>query len=605
MPTPAPTKLVLFTALPGSSQLHIFQLVCDSCPPDTPGTCWLAPVCQAWRSLARSVKGLRVVFCSEEKKQAASFCAWLRRHAPQVVALAVTSLSGTPQQVLATLAQEAAAAAAAADDGNGQLPVAAETAVTLPSPSPPPPAAAAAAGTALPLRRLAIINARLLNTLWCQFVLTPLLAALRHLQHLHLSLAAPDHSIPPEAASLVGATVLAPLQHSTALTSLVLEGPSCGYGDVTDEAYEQVLAGLPPTLRSLEWRQVHMYDPRGLSFDHLTGLTRLRLCTLEPGILDADIPGDAFTALTQLRRLELYGVIMSDQGLLAHKERLVGLDLQDGSTVLSQLTHLQTLDLMYSAPIEDLLPQAPALRELSVLLEYREWSEEMEEEGEGEEGGDTSCAWSSPWPLQQYGGLSRLERLAVGYRDFPLLGPLGLCSLTQLKQLSLSFGVRDPSDTGARVSWAAALAGLVDLEVLSVPGFMVDCWHHCLTRLTRLVVLEVTDIDSIRHMPAAAAHISQLLAPAQGRSRCSSSQRAPPGQGPAEQIRVVCLQRRRFLLSGSTQNAARLRRALVAAVPVLPPNTHLFRGTWGELQACGVELWPEPVAARLQQLELQ
>jgi hypothetical protein len=72
-----------------------------------------------------------------------------------------------------------------------------------------------------------------------------------------------------------------------------------------------------------------------------------------------------------------------------------------------------------------------------------------------------------------------------------------------------------------------------------------------------------------------------------------------PMQGRAEQVRVVCLS---FKNSGATHHAARLRRALVAAVPVLPPGRHLFRGSWQQLQECGVELWPAPVAARLQQL---
>jgi hypothetical protein len=478
--------------------------------------------------------------------------------------------------------------------------------------APPPSSSSAAAGAGqLPLRRLVITSAELLKPKVCWGILQPLLGALPHLQHLHLALTV-NHLNDDwgEAAVEAAVAALAPLQHSTALTSLVLRGPLGRLEGVSDEAYAQVLAGLPPTLRSLDWHQIHLHDPRGLSFDHLTGLTRLSLCTVDWGTLD-DIPGDALTALTQLQRLELDGVNMSDQGLLPHKERLVGLSvgpygLEAASNVLPQLTHLQTLVVTTCAPVEDLLPHAPALRALDVFL-YREdneeWSEEEEEEEEGEEAAGTSLAWSSPWRLQQYPGLSRLERLDVGYQDFPLRGPLGLCSLTQLQQLSLSFQISSPPKTAARVSWACALAGLVNLEVLTVPGFMVDCWHHWLTRLTRLVVLEVTDLDGICGVPAAAAHISRLLATGQGStSSCSSSQSAPPVQGPTGQIRVVCLRQRTDLYSGSTQHAARLRRALVAAVPVLPPNMHLFRGSWWELQHCGVELWPPPVAARLQQL---
>jgi hypothetical protein len=453
-------------------------------------------------------------------------------------------------------------------------------------------------------------------------MLQPLLGALPHLEHLHLALTREwlDKGC-REAAGEAAVAALAPLQHSTALTSLALRGPSFELESVSDEAYAQVLAGLPSTLRSLDWQRIHLHDPRGLSFDHLTGLTRLSLRTLEWGTLYDDIPGDAFTALTQLRRLELYGATHSGQGLLAHKERLAGLGLGpcglvNDSRVLPQLTHLQTLDLTGCAPVEDPLPHAPALRELRVFSAESE--EESEEWSEEEEEGEEGAAWSSPWPLQQYQGLSRLERLDVEYRDFPLRGPLGLCSLTQLKQLSLSFEVDSPLKTAARVSWACALAGLVNLEVLSVQGFMVDCWHHWLTGLTRLVVLEVTDMAGIRHIPAAAAHISRLLAPAQGStssrhdpssSSSSSSQSAPPVQGPTGQVRVVCLQQRSHDMgqsdSESMQYAARLRTALVAAVRVLPPKCHLFRGSWRQLQECGVELWPPPVAARLQQLVLQ
>jgi hypothetical protein len=216
----------------------------------------------------------------------------------------------------------------------------------------------------------------------CPGILQPLLGALPHLQHLHLPLVS-LYSISPEATGMAAVAALGPLQHSTTLTSLVLGGPLSRHKIFTDEVYAQVLAGLPPTLRSLDWRDIDLHDPRGLSFDHLTGLTRLSLNTWDWNGLGADIPGDAFTALTQLRRLELYGVNMSDQGLLPHKERLVGLglgrrDLTDASNVLPQLTHLQALVLTACKHVEDLLPQAPDLRELKVFLQWED-SEEWRE----------------------------------------------------------------------------------------------------------------------------------------------------------------------------------------------------------------------------------
>jgi hypothetical protein len=39
-------------SLPRAALQHIFQLVCDSSPPDRPGTCWISPVCKQWRDLA-------------------------------------------------------------------------------------------------------------------------------------------------------------------------------------------------------------------------------------------------------------------------------------------------------------------------------------------------------------------------------------------------------------------------------------------------------------------------------------------------------------------------------------------------------------------------
>jgi hypothetical protein len=79
-----------FASLSGAALLRILELLCDSCSPEVPGTCWVSPVCKQWQRLACSVKGLRVVFRAEEEQQVASFCAWLRRHAPRVKALAVT-----------------------------------------------------------------------------------------------------------------------------------------------------------------------------------------------------------------------------------------------------------------------------------------------------------------------------------------------------------------------------------------------------------------------------------------------------------------------------------------------------------------------------------
>jgi hypothetical protein len=216
-----------FSALPDSALQHIFQLLCDSCQPEVPGTCWLAPVCKQWRELAGSVKGLRVLFqsdpgpaapvwqtehhCSPEQQRqrhqqrVASLCAWLRRHAGQVKAFATVTCA-VECDVLATLASAAAAAAAAAGVEG------------------PPAVAAAAARKPLPLQRLVILDsviASLRNVHSFQVLVT----ALPDLRHLHmpcwLSASGWDPDVKVQEAA---AAALAPLQHTTSLTSLVLDG---------------------------------------------------------------------------------------------------------------------------------------------------------------------------------------------------------------------------------------------------------------------------------------------------------------------------------------------------------------------------------------------
>jgi hypothetical protein len=324
-------------------------------------------------------------------------------------------------------------------------------------------------------------------------------------------------------------------------------------------------------------------DPQGLSFDHLTGLTRLRLSSVYEGEMDADLPGVSFAALRQLRQLELQGMWVDDQTLLDHQEQLVGLELGQVCTVLDQLTHLQRLRLLTrdQVRVEQLLQQAPPLKQLYLELE-----------GTG--------TWSSPWQLQQYQGLAGLEALGLEWWCYgpPPAAPLGMFALTQLKQLRLEMHQCTAQDTAPLVSWVYALAGLVNLELLSLPGVLTDCYQPWLTGLTRLVVLEVSGSNKIGDMPAAAAHISQLLAPTPASSNTAKMRRATTGQ-----VRLVCI--KYYSLEPELAAAVQLHKALVAAVPVLRPNMHLFRGDWQQLQQCGVELWPEPVAARLQQLVLR
>jgi hypothetical protein len=74
----------LMDGLPDPVLLLIIAHVCASAPPQTPGICWVTPVCRRWRQLAAQVKGLRVLFQGQQDAQVTSFEAWIRAHAPQV-----------------------------------------------------------------------------------------------------------------------------------------------------------------------------------------------------------------------------------------------------------------------------------------------------------------------------------------------------------------------------------------------------------------------------------------------------------------------------------------------------------------------------------------
>jgi hypothetical protein len=100
---------------------------------------------------------------------------------------------------------------------------------------------------------------------------------------------------------------------------------------------------------------------------------------------------------------------------------------------------------------------------------------------------------------------------------------------------------------------------------------------------------------------SAASHIKSLLAgDVDNNSRSSSSSSSSVAVSPqqVERVLMVCFRRH----AEDQQHDVQLYQAVAAAVPVLPPNRHLFRGSWQELKTAGVELWPAPVAARLQQL---
>jgi hypothetical protein len=70
--------------LPDPILLLIIVHVCASASPQTPGICWVTPVCRRWRQLAAQVQGLRVLFQGQQDAETTSFEAWISRHAPQV-----------------------------------------------------------------------------------------------------------------------------------------------------------------------------------------------------------------------------------------------------------------------------------------------------------------------------------------------------------------------------------------------------------------------------------------------------------------------------------------------------------------------------------------
>jgi hypothetical protein len=551
-----PSRSASIACLPNASLLRIFHLLCDSCGPHKPGTCLLVPVCKQWRDLASQVKRLRVLFQGSQQQQVASFRAWCRRHAGQVAALAITSAEAL--EALSSLAGAAAEAAAQ--------------------------------GQPLPLQRLVVPHARLLQPEFCEDTLQPLLGALPSLRHLHASLAAPDDTpgIQALACTLAAAMALEPLQHSTSLTSLVLYGPA-GSTFYTVQAYPMLASSLPPTLRSLTWHLEDLRDPYKLSFDHLTGLTHLHISDSIRHNM-GQLHADAFTALKQLRRLELVDAPVSEEGLLACKEQLVTLGPFNWTSNLSDLTKLRSLRLSEwdAEYVAQLLGMAPPLQRLKV------------EPLRGATNGHVP--WGTPWALQHHKYATQLKAL-----DLTMTGkvlPVGLLSLTQLQQLHISMDKMDPT---VALSWVAALPGLVNLQLLAVPAALTACWHPWLTVLTKLEVLELGQMtDSSGGLfeydnGAAAAHVSRVLASCAGSSSSGGGRGSRAEGRQVRQLQVLCIAGFTSPFGEMQAAAQQLHAAVVAAVP----GVHLFKGSWGELQECGVKLWPAPVAARLQQLVLE
>jgi hypothetical protein len=298
--------------------------------------------------MACHVKRLRVLLCSEEQQQVDSFCAWLRRHAPQVKVLAVMS-----DKVVPVLRVLAGPVYSSGSSSRGEPAALSIKGVAID---------AHAAGHPLPLERLAVSYTHWLDPGVCHDTLGPLLGALPHLQHLNLDLCLlpggvsvegeqasgpsddagveEDGGLAPaemEAVTAACVAALSPLQHSTSLTSLVLVGPCCkDVNELSAALHQQLLAGLPAGLRRLTWRLQDRTLVGGWSLNHLPALERFTLQGLRH-----PIPAGALTSLPKQCQLALYDVPANHDTLLDTKEQLValGLDqwvLQDVPNVLPQ-----------------------------------------------------------------------------------------------------------------------------------------------------------------------------------------------------------------------------------------------------------------------------
>jgi hypothetical protein len=268
--------------------------------------------------------------------------------------------------------------------------------------------------------------------------------------------------------------------------------------------------------------------------------------------------------------------------------------------LLPQLTSLRSLALKTKRvqSTRALLQQAPPLQELRVVLP------EQLDPGTGSPLPQSALAACSPSILRHYNHLSQLQRLKLTVHTADAECPVELGGLVQLQQLAVNFKCWCSSQQPDPNPWAQSVARLVNLQVLQVPVELTTCRPpRWLTGLTRLEVLEVkARMEAEFDQESAAAHLSSLLEPRPPEGAPAAEAPAAPAGGVQLHrggVVLVCFNDRdRFIPCP----AADLQSAVAAAVPVLPPSKHLFQGSWKEVQECGVELWPAPVAARLQQL---
>jgi hypothetical protein len=624
------------------------------------------------------VKRLRVLFQRQQQQQHAdSFSAWLRRYVREVRGLAIAGKQAAP--VLRTLAGCVKSSTSSSSSRPG-------TSAEVPAgPSIQGVATASdTAGEPLRLERL-VVTGTLVTAEVCRDALQPLLAALPHLRHLHLALLLRVEQFKHEhfeRASQAVLAALAPLQHSTSLTSLVLDGPRSTYelgGIPSPTQQQQILAQLPASLCSLTWRLVGCFDLGHWAFDHLPALRRLcvkrtELPDMVPHVITS-LPKECQLALPVIPWVNL-GADFDNEGAMhypggpvaLYKEQLVALGLdrcwleEDEKMVLQgyesnttdsedeqeaeaeeapasqrllpQLTALQSLvtKTRWRKHTKALLCQAPPLQELRVTLPLGHtpwddedwdgdsplWYEDSPLSYEGSPLSQDALPVGRPSVLRHYNHLSQLQRLKLTELNAYFECPQELGGLTQLQQLGVKFRCYDRQQPDP-TTWAHAVAGLVNLQVLRVPAELTTAGPpRWLTGLTRLEVLEVDARPAAQFdQGSAAAHVSSLLVPppraatsaapaaealaaalATAPAAASTAASAPALQPRSGAVLLVCF----WDQEARDQQATQLHRAVAAAVPVLPAGKHLFLGPWKRLKEYGVELWPAPVAARLQQL---
>jgi hypothetical protein len=562
-------------ALPDAALHHLFACVCDICPPTSPGICHLSLVCTRWRAIAGGVTGLRVLFQKRELQPAAAFCAWVARHAPQINTLGLAE-AVLARRILCSLMDAAQAAAGS--------------------------------GKPLPLSRLVIFRSWSLGAYECRHTLAPLLAALPSLEGLTLDLVAEACCVTtpgllgdgqgqddPDAAVLAA---VAPLRHSTALTDLELS---------VDTQRASVLAALPSSLRSLSWTNLHLVQLDPMSFDHLVNLEELWL-TVAAEDEAARLPVNPLTSLQQLQTLRVLDFPWPVGSAAQHAAQLVcwrpdphEADNQRQLLAdLEQLTNLRGFDAEALTPGEVVPVLATATQLTQLYLHFH-----------GGDAGDEAAAVDAPRRVleQALGQLPGLQLLLLRVdKEYGTSMAPQLQFFTALRELTLELEAPSPE-------WAAPLTALVNLELLGIPLQLAAVPTPWLTALTKLLVLELAvGLDTQQgDLTAAAAQVGQLvLATAaagggQGDGDSMSGSGVDAGGGAVEAstgLQVVCLHEEfsgSIMVAGGQQPLQQLQGLLQGVVPAAS-MPHFFQGTANDLLNFGAEMWPQPLARRLQQL---